>query len=144
MLVAHCRYRLGPRKVILAHRKGQHPRPGLPSITHIGQEHIKAAEPQAGRREVHPDAAKSAERTGHGPLSRCALSFGREDVVGQKWGNLYANQCHLMPNGAISYSVGKALQPLLFGAVGLFCVNTPAQSAFEFFLSPDYGGMGRS
>ncbi len=51
--------------------------------------------------------------------------------MGQKWGNLYANQCHLMPNGAIFYLVNKALQPLFHGAVGLFCINTRAQSAYE-------------
>ena len=52
-------------------------------------------------------------------------------ALGQKWGNLYANQCHLMPSNPRSSCFEKALQPLLPGAVGLFCVNTRAQSACE-------------
>lgn len=42
--------------------------------------------------------------------------------AGRKWGKPYANQCPLMPNGALSSFVNKTLQPLLFGAVGFFAL----------------------
>lgn len=54
--------------------------------------------------------------------------MGRMGRMGQKWGKPYAIQCPLMPNGDLSSFVDKALQPLLFGVVGLFFVNTQAQS----------------
>jgi len=38
----------------------------------------------------------------------------------QKWGKPNANQSQLMPSNDLSSSVNKALQPLLFGVVGLF------------------------
>jgi hypothetical protein len=50
--------------------------------------------------------------------------------MGQKWGNPYANQCHLMPNDDLSVLADKALHPLLIGNVGLFCVKTRAQLAY--------------
>lgn len=55
--------------------------------------------------------------------------------MGQKWGKPYAHQCHLVPNDDLSHFVNQALQPLLFGVVGLFCVNTPTQLACYISIS---------
>lgn len=47
-------------------------------------------------------------------------------LMGQKLGHPYANLRHLMPSGAISYVVKKALQPLLFEGCRAFFINTRA------------------
>lgn len=48
--------------------------------------------------------------------------------VGQKWGKPSAILCPSMPFWLLAGRYKKAPKPFVYGALALFCVNTPAQS----------------